>query len=632
MKKFYSLFCLISIFQLFYSIEVGGIKFAISEKMANDVLYHFYPDISKEIASMKLANIHVKRGINIEDISAGIPNFTLDKIKFKFTENGININISGLKAWIKATVYINIILKEDKDIYIDIHEFNLNANLCVKTQNSNNKKIPYVQFTEPPSHTIDLDVDLENILWFVDEAVEPLIKSKLKDAIDEFITEKSNKLINETLEEKLKNITVMPIDASKGLYIDYSLVDIKMKNGYIEVNSYAMLFNKNLPETMEIKKVPLTLVPSISSVDNPNQLFISQYSINSALYTYFKTSPLSLKININSDILELLLPSISSKFENKKTEVLLETTKPPTLDFQSKYIEAKIFGAIKIFVEGGKNPIFACSILILSKVEILTQDLNVSGKLHELSIQVESIDENGASLTFLFENVNKLISLFLSALNEYISQSIKFTLPRFFKNINVEHKSQYLAINYELKKEIYFSSLDSYLNTMQKLLKSLYFKTDSESYRNVAGPINRLILDMFNEFFRDNYLIIQYDIITKIISRIPDCITDETKRRNIFTELSRELSKLNTLVNIPNSGLDTLGGQISYFVEQSIGMAQAPENVRSSTLTTVLNEFLARIICLIEQTALGHHSLNKEYFIWYDFDFSKCYRIRDPRN
>ena len=632
MKKFYSFLCLISIFQLFYSIEVGGIKFAISEKMANDVLYHFYPDINKEITSMKLENIHVKRGINIEDISVGIPNFTLDKIKFKFTEKGININISGLKAWIKATVYINIVFKEDKDIYIDIHEFNLNANLCVKTQNSNNKKIPYVQFTEPPTHTIDLDVDLENTLWFVDEAVEPLIKSKLKDAIDKFITEKSNKFINETLEEKLKNITVMPIDASKGLFIDYSLVDIKLKNGYIEINSYAMLFNEYLSETKEIKKVPLTLVPSISSIDNPNQLFISQYSINSALYTYFKTSPLSLKININSDILELLLPSITSKFENKKTEVLLETTDPPTLDFQSKYIEAKIFGAIKIFVEGGKKPIFVCSILILSKVEILTQGLNVSGKLHELSIKVESIDENGASLTFLFENVNKLISLFLSALNKYISQDIKFSLPIFFKNINVEHKSQYLAINYELKKEIYYSSLNSYLNSIQKLLKSLYFKADSESYRNVAGPLNRLILDMFSEFFKDNYLIIQYDTITKIISRIPDCITDTTKRRNIFEELSRELSKLNNLVNIPNSGLDTLGEQINYFVEQSIGMSQIPDNARSSTLTNQLNEFLARVICLIEQTALGHHSLNKEYFIWYDFDFSKCYRIRDPRN
>ena len=259
-------------------------------------------------------------------------------------------------------------------------------------------------------------------------------------------------------------------------------------------------------------------------------------------------------------------------------------------------------------------------------------NINISGKLQDLTIKVESIDKNGESLTFLFENVNKLISIFLSALNEYISQKIKFTLPIFFKNVSVEHKNKYLAINYNLKKEIYYFSLNNYFNSMQKLLKNLYFKNDAESYRRVASPINRLILDMFSEFFRNNYLILQYDTITKIISRIPDCITDTTKRRNIFEELSRELSKLNNLVNIPNSGLDTLGEQINYFVEQSIGMSQVPDNARSSTLTNQLNEFLARVICLIEQTALGHHSLNKEYFIWYDFDFSKCYRIRDPRN
>ena len=259
-------------------------------------------------------------------------------------------------------------------------------------------------------------------------------------------------------------------------------------------------------------------------------------------------------------------------------------------------------------------------------------NINISGKLQDLTIKVESIDKNGESLTFLFENVNKLISIFLSALNEYISQKIKFTLPIFFKNVSVEHKNKYLAINYNLKKEIYYFSLNNYFNSMQKLLKNLYFKNDAESYRRVASPINRLILDMFSEFFRNNYLILQYDTITKIISRIPDSITDSNKRKKIFDELSKELLNLDKMINIPDSGISTLVIQISNFVEQSIGMSQNPANSQNLQLISVLNDFLARIICLIEQTALSHHSLNKDYFIWYDFDFSTCYRIRNPRN
>ena len=62
--KFIYLIAFISIFQLLNSVELGGIKFAVSEKMANDVLYHFYPDINQKIRSMELADIHVETGVN----------------------------------------------------------------------------------------------------------------------------------------------------------------------------------------------------------------------------------------------------------------------------------------------------------------------------------------------------------------------------------------------------------------------------------------------------------------------------------------------------------------------------------------------------------------------------------------
>ena len=114
-----------------------------------------------------------------------------------------------------------------------------------------------------------------------------------------------------------KNYTVIPIDEPKGLYIDYSLVDIKMRKGFLEINSFAFLFNKNKPETMKPKRIPFTILPPITSIDNPNQLFISEYSLNSWLYTYFITYPLSLKINVDSKKLESLLPTIGKKIADK---------------------------------------------------------------------------------------------------------------------------------------------------------------------------------------------------------------------------------------------------------------------------------------------------------------------------
>ena len=630
--KFTYLIYFITIFPLFYSVELGGIKFAISEKMANDVLYHFYPDIVKEITSIKLPNIHVCRGVNVEDITMGIPNFTLDKIKVKFTEKGINVNVSGLKAWVKGTIYLNkFLIKDDKDFTIDINEFNLNANLLVKTNvNEENKLVPFIQFTEPPTHTIDFDVDLENMLWILDEALEPIFKSLLKNLIDDFIKDQSNKCLNESF-AKIMNITDMPIDDSNGLFIDFSLVDLKMRNGYIEVNSYALLYNKKIDETRVVKRIPITLVPPISSVDNPNQLFVSQYAFNSALFTYFKTYPLSLKLNMNSNILEFLLPSIMTKFANKKTEVFLQIAESPTLEFQQNLIEGKIIGNITINVEGRNTPIFICRIQITTKVQILIlKDIIVSGKINDLNIKVLKIDKNEASSTFVIEQINKLFPIVLTGLNEYIYNNLKFSLPVFFKNINLEHKTKYISITYTLKKEIYFSNLNQYLFGIEKFMKQLYFKNDAISFRNKGSLITIFLGYIYNSFFKDiKELITQLDKIGRIISKIEDNINDSNKRKNSFKELSNEIANINNIVNIPKSKFSSLGNVISQFFEKSIGMSNlSPETIKNSNLAKGLDELLTTVMCQLETSIVSMQSLNKNYFIWYDYNYTECYERR----
>jgi hypothetical protein len=355
--KYIYLIAFISIFQLLNSVELGGIKFAITEKMANDVLYHFYPVLNQKIRSMELADIHVETGVNIREIQIGITNFSTDKVKFSFKENGINLKISGLKAFASATVYVSrYIIPWHNNIHIDIQDFGLNINLRVFGKKVGNKLLPWAEFTQPPSHTIDMDVDIDGFMFGLNGALESTAKKMFKSAINEFIQNQSNLF----LEAALTLIpTEIAVDSSKGLFIDYSLVDdIKMKNGYLEINSYAFLYNKNKSQTNNKKNFPLSLVSSITSIDNPNQIFVSQYSLNSALYTYFITSPLSLKVDVEDYILGLLLPTLFTKYSGKKFQVYLETTEPPTLDFEENYINGNIKGKLRINVEGKTDPVF----------------------------------------------------------------------------------------------------------------------------------------------------------------------------------------------------------------------------------------------------------------------------------
>ena len=627
MKVFY-LICLLSIFQIFHPLELGGIKFALSEKMTHDLLYHFYPTINKEITSIALENIHVERGINVENLFLSIMDFNLDQIKIQFTEKFINLTISGLKARVTGTVYINkyIFVKTHKDIEVNINEFSMNAKLKVYSKkDENGKLVPYANFTETPTHTIDLDVDLENTLWLLDEALEPKIKRELKNAINKAFQDESQDLLNEAI-EKARNYTVVAIDESNGLYIDYSLVDVKMKKGYLEFNSFAFLYNINMPETMQTKRLPLTLLPPITSVDNPNQLFVSEYSLNSALYTYFKTKPLSTKLDIDSSVLETLFPTFGKELA-EKTEIFLETTDPPTLDLKLAYVKGDIYGKISLKVEGRNDLSIAATLHIETKIELIIKDnIYLSGRIYELEINVKKIEVGEFHAKLLIEQINKLSPIVLLALNEYISKNVKFTLPVFFKSAEIDHKMTYLGINYSIKKEIYDTALNDTLTNVQNFFKKLYFDNNAQNYRTVIYQINQEIAKIFTTYFQDEEKTITkgYQPISEQSLQIADSITNVIEREKNIDLLGKKLTNFGTQFNIPDNPLSNLGNLLSQFMTKNMDSLNASPQVQSQQFTRDLNTKLASIICTIEQSVLNHHSLNKNYFVWNNFDFNKC--------
>ena len=626
MKVFY-LICLLSIFQIFHPLELGGIKFALSEKMTHDLLYHFYPTINKEITSIPLEDIRIERGLNVRNLVLSIMDFNLDQIKIQFTEKFINITISGLKARVTGKVYINkLFVVTNKDIEVKINEFSMNAKLKVYSKkDENGKLVPYANFTETPTHTIDLDVDLENTLWLLDEAVEPKVKKELKNAINKAFQDESQDLLNKGI-EKARNYTVMAIDESNGLYIDYSLVEVKMRKGYLEFNSFAFLYNINMPETMQTKRLPLTLLPPITSVDNPNQLFISQYSLNSALYTYFKTKPLSTKLDIDSSILETLFPTFGKELA-EKTEIFLETTDPPTLDLKLAYVKGDIYGKISLKVEGRNDLSIAATLHIETKIELIIKDnIYLSGRIYELEINVKKIEVGELHAKLLIEQINKLSPIVLLALNEYISKNVKFTLPVFFKSAEIDHKMTYLGINYSIKKEIYDTALNDTLTNVQNFFKKLYFDNNAQNYRTVIYQINQEIAKIFTTYFQDEEKTItkEYQPISEQSLQIADSITNVIEREKNIDLLGKKLTNFGTQFNIPDNPLSNLGNLLSQFMTKNMDSLNASPQVQSQQFTRDLNTKLASIICTIEQSVLNHHSLNKNYFVWNNFDFNKC--------
>ena len=638
MKLYYPIIIFLT-FQLLYCIELTGIKFEVNEEMANAALLHFYQDINRVIREMEIEDIHIATGVNIRDIKVGISNFTPDKVKFTFRESGININISGLKANIFVRAYIsNCVIPFTKHATADINSFSLDANIRVKSKTVNGKMVPDAEFIETPKHDIDLDVNIGGFMLGLNGLLESIAEKEIKKAINNFIENKSNDFLKKALEKIPMEICV---DESKGYCIDYSLVNpIIMKNGYLEVNSYALLYNKNKPKTQKKNRIPLTYIPNISKVGNQYQLYISEYSINSALFTLFSTENLSLSINSNTItpiLLSIILPGINEKYGNQKLKLDFEVTKEGSLEFSEDGINAKIFGQIIIKIEDSGEVIFQCDSEISTDVELFIKEgISITGKIHSLAIKVGAIPINKSSSKVLIEhNINTLIYAILPIINNFIADKIQLTLPIFFKNIDIQHKNHYLTVNYALKKED-FTIFTTYLigNVVKKYLENIFLENDSNKIKYELSFIIREINNYRDKFFSANYNIKnQINRITNAILKIADEPNDTRKAEISLTEFRNELEGMNKYLKHKILDFSSLSQAIWEFTQTNIPMSRVPDFYKqqssSDSYRAQLRPKAVIISCRVDNILFQMLNHDSDYFTWAKFDFDQCLNNRN---
>ena len=80
--------------------------------------------------------------------------------------------------------------------------------------------------------------------------------------------------------------------------------------------------------------------------------------------------------------------------------------------------------------------------------------------------------------------------------------------------------------------------------------------------------------------------------------------------------------------------LSSSASQIPLFIEQTVGMSNIPPEgmkISENQLKSVLQEFVARIVCPIEGTLLNHINHDDMYFVMEKYDYGECFRKRNPR-
>lgn len=452
--KAYQSIILLCFLQVLFCDELGGIKVAINDSFISSILPNFEQTIQEKLAQgIKLNDVKF-----IKNMVLGISDFSLEKAKISLGEEGeINVNLNGIEPYLTGTAYNKALIKINKNFKITLQNFTLDAKIKIKSkQLTSGEFVPDAEFVGSPNIKFKIHLDLTGsigsfiakVLDFVGNFAKKIVLPILKIFLNNILEKIMSKL---PTEGKIANF-----------WLDYTLVSpIKLQNKFLELNSYALLFSKEFPETKNKNRYPLSTLPSVSG--DQFQLFVSEYSINSAAYTFLtvnKDNTLLKYAGLPITLINTMLPGISKKYPNKKAELSFNPKPETSIKLTEEFMYINVPGTFNLNVEDVQDPVFVWELTLNLKAQ-LNVDVGpkVTAKINDLTPVFGKILVNQATDSDQTTIENGFIivkNALVAIINSYIDQKVKLPFPSImginFTDVKVQHKEKYILVNLNLSK------------------------------------------------------------------------------------------------------------------------------------------------------------------------------------
>ena len=257
------------------------------------------------------------------------------------------------------------------------------------------------------------------------------------------------------------------IQVGNGFWLDFTLkTPIKTKNRFLELNSIANFYSEN-PETQKKDRYPQNNLPSINLIGSQFQLYVSEYSINTAIFTFLTEKSKPLSFRVGTKILNSMLPGIVDKYGEKQATVTLIQSPNSNVKITDQYFGINVPGTLSIKVDGITNEILNCNLDLSLKVDIIVNYQNmqnyVTGNIKELSAKVKEVKVNEVSksdISFIESGFKFIDITVIKLLNEFIKNNFLFSVPPIMGvtliNIKFIHKNGYFEVNYDIMRKCSF--------------------------------------------------------------------------------------------------------------------------------------------------------------------------------
>ena len=444
-------FLLLSICVSSILCEYGGVKVAINQNLIDSMLDFFFKNITQLIEKNTIKD----KGI-LYDMKWGVEGLTRNKVILKFETSGtIYAKVSGVKPYIRGKAKF----LGEKTFEGYLKDFSLELYVRVSSQQQQNGRYaPKIMLASTPKMNLNLKTEITGGIlgWIIDKIAKALsaIVNVLSPLVKSILLSSANNALS-----KINLPTSAPIDSSLGLVLDFALASpVKLKNKFLELNSIAFLYNKNIAETKNSNRYQLTYLPEFNNMENQFQLYVSEYFLNSAIYTLIKTlenkNPLNIRTNTN--LINAILPGIIDEYGDKGAQLTIGSLENSKIQLTNNAITINAVGIFTIYVDGINAPVYRCEIELTIKAKILIiSGPIISGEIENISSKVTKTLLNNSPkvktpvVAEIIETINFLFTPLLKAITK---QGFKLNFPTVagieFKNVTLDIMDHYFVVNY----------------------------------------------------------------------------------------------------------------------------------------------------------------------------------------
>lgn len=452
--------------------EGAGLKGAIDIRTAYLIIKYFNKDINKEICDIKVKDQTLSlmgQTLHINNINFGIYDYSHEKVNVNFeSPNKIHLLLKNIKAWGRLDIIYEFLISDIKEsVYFDIINLSVETIVKIKSKNVDGRLFPDAEIIHL-NYVYDYDFALKSKLGkFIS-----LFENEIKKLINKEINKVIDKEVNRGLQIGLKKIPMeIKVDKKRGLVIDYSLISTPfIQNNFILFNSYARFINKNIIETQNKDNYFLPLnIPSYDLLGKASQIYVSDYVINTALFTFFKSKdleilikpemlPQNLPIKLNTSWLGMIFKNIGDAYGNDlPVKIKIIVCENPQLILKEKMVSFILPSSIEVLVEGfeGTAVKFTTTFFVDAEFKVY-EDCKISGNIKNLNIQNTKIIWSYSEEENFAENIEKQFNLLkaiaLPFINFFVLKNMHYDIPVIrgikFTDLTISHHENFVIINY----------------------------------------------------------------------------------------------------------------------------------------------------------------------------------------